>query len=109
MKNEQEIIEHAEAMQQAYKDGKKLLFEFQDDNEGREEVKHFAHLLRLLGNNATVTIAPEPKKYWLVVGKDNSAHRFETHATAKAKRMRWDFEFPHSAPHTVEEYVQVLP
>jgi|GEM_PF-4780630 len=76
MKTEQKIIEHAEAMQQAYEAGKKLAFSWPENCENQYRIKDFKHLLRALGSGGLVTIArrlkpkpkpkPELKEQWQV-------------------------------------------
>jgi len=57
----------------------------------------------------TLTLAPEPKELCFIVDNNGESVKVIHKATAESTCEEWDEEFPHNAPHIVENYVQVLP
>ena len=109
MKTEQEKIDYAEAMINAYKAGKKLLFNLPSGGQEKYDVKDFDLLLRALGNSAEITIAPEPKELWVVVCKDGHRAIFPRKKSAEDSCIKWDNTYPKLAPHKAVLYRPVMP
>ena len=57
----------------------------------------------------TLTLAPEPKKLFRVVNANGGSVICLYEDKANAACVKWDAEYPSTTPHTVEEYVQVMP
>ena len=107
MKTQIEIIDHAMTMLQAFKDGKKLMFEFTDCCPAK--VESFEHLLDRISRGYEITIAPEPKKLWRVVNANGGSVIFIDEEEAKAACEKWDGRHSILSPYTLEHYVQVMP
>jgi|GEM_PF-5503872 len=96
---------------QAFEAGKKIIC-VSDRTSKVTDINNVEELLLILATHDVSVrraLEPEPKKHWLITDKNGGTVIFIDEDKANAARAEWDKVFLCNAPHTLEEYVQVMP